>query len=355
MKTQIQLILATLALTALIWVYADRLSLESTDVTAGITVTTDLDAEVVVIEETLDGTPRIHGPAPELRHAIQAVARGPKAAVHALAATGGDIEFEVVLETDLNRQESHDLVRSMLSAELQERGLELLDMITPATFRFEVDEFVRVPAEIVPEPGRFQSSLEGRLTVRPKTVTAKLRESDLDKLDADNLEIHLPVDDLLESAAGTTANPSFTVPVEADWSGVSVTFQPEEVSISAKLRQTHERQEIKLIPVHQLLPWDWPAGTYRIEWREEADRITKIEVRVPIGKARPMDSADVTAYIPINDTDLPTETGGLTSSYRKREIRFDFSDEFSDVELISPPQTVEFRVVPRGASADVME
>ncbi len=343
MKTQLQLIAASAALTVLIWVYADRLGHATAELRVEVTVNAPPDV-----------IPRIVGASEDKPQSlfVRVQCRGTNAAIQRVEQSllPGNVAFQVSVPTpeDLQGSGPHEIgIRKEIARALRDRGLELIDPGRTAV-QVTLDRLVAVPVEVEVDPGTYTEALDGKPLVQPRTVTMRMLESDRSQLGATAPRLMVPVADQLAKFEDTLEN-TFRVPLSSPWPGIKVAFDPPEVAVTARLKQSYETVSLSLIPVGKLLPWDWPADKYEIEFKEDADRLQRIDIRVAIGRSAVPTPADVAAYIPIDDRDLPpdsagTQPAGAEDSWREREVRFHFLGEFSDVKIEGPPRLIRFRV-----------
>ena len=354
MRLQFRLLLETIALTVLIWTYADQASYE------------DCDSVLAVKIETTspDLLARIEGAHADVLY-IPIKLRGPKAAVRKLqldksAGTAVAFNLTVTVSDDLQAPSPHtqdirDEVSHMTA--FRDRGLQLTQL-TPSVITYTLDHYTNVKLALDTDAGRFSEALDGKPTVEPKQVTARVLESELKK--RGNLEPRLvvPIEDRLRARADESGS-SFMVPLGTKWEGMDATFKPDQVRVTIQLARHFEKAHLTLIPLRVVMPPDVAGGDYRIEWQNDADLVQDIDVRLPVGK-RALANTDVRALVEIEKSDLPGELSPATATapapsegWTQREIHFFFGPGFEDVQVNGPPRMVKFRIKKKPASGDL--
>jgi hypothetical protein len=350
MKAQLQLILATIGLTILIWVYADQQGYRAVEFPVAINVT------------TLPGyVPRVAGATdPESPQTINVMvlARGPNAIFRELNLRSLPVLQVSVLVADnitLDAPRAIDL-REPLTAALRDKGLQLAG-VRPQIISVRFDRREKIKLEVQADVGAFAEALKGSLQIEPPTVTAGILSSDLRNAPG-TLENRLviPIEDQLRAQPAQTEF-DFTISLkDKKWQGISVNWDPEVIRVRGRLQRLYEDLELKLIPLRILLPWDWPCDQYQVVWVDERDRLQKIRLKVPVGKPNVLTSADVIAQIFIDESLIPPESpaGPDPASQPAAEpspfsqtVRFVFPPGFEDAKIVSPPSVVKFRIVKR--------
>jgi len=355
MRSQLQLILATVGLTVLIWVYADQQGYKTIKFPIAVTVTS-----------LPDVVPRVEGAgseSPQTVH-VTVIARGPNAAIRELNLGRPpvlEVTIPVTENITLGTPQVIDLRDPVLLA-LRDRGLQLLD-IDPPSITVTFDRLVKIEVQLQVDAGLYQKSLAGGLQIEPPTVTATVLASKLAELPAPvEPRLRISIEEELRSQPVDTEF-DFIVPLKNEkWHGLNVRWEPETVRIRGRLQRRYEDLALKLIPLRVLLPWNWPADRYEIVWVHEEDRVQKVDLKVPVGKTKLLTNTDVIAFISIDDTMLPPEENSLIEpppsatatqpvaepSPYSQTVRFVLPEGFEDVKIVSPPYTVRFRIVPRG-------
>lgn len=352
MRAQVQLILATVALTVLIWVYADQQGWKTIKFPIAVNVSTLPDVVPIVDGATEQS-------AKETLH-VTVIARGPNAAIRELNLSKPPVLTVTVPITENIQTDSPRVIdiHDPVALALREHGLQLLN-VTPPSMTVRFDRKVKIGIELQADAGAFTEALKGSLEMVPPTVTATVLESKLDELPASpDQTLVIAIEEDLRSQPGQDEF-EFTVSLKnRKWQGLGVTWDPETVRIKGQLRQQYEDLELRLIPLRVLLPWDWPADKYQIVWMDERDRLQKVQIKVPVGKPTVLTNNDVRAFISVDTSLLPPEppdgASALTATQPAAEpspfaktVRFVFPEGFEDVKVVSPPTTVKFRIVPR--------
>lgn len=354
MKTQIQLILATAVLTVLIWVYADQQGYKNVQFPVAVSIASLPDIVPRIVEATDTATPN-------LLH-ISVTARGPNAVIRELDLNGPrafQVSVPVMEDATPGGPRAVD-IHDAIAAALREEGLQLLrtDRATVAVF---FDQRVRVNLDVVADAGTFNEAVSGNFTIAPPTVTAIVLASELQALTATGeSRLAIPIEEELRARRSQNAF-MFTVSLRTrKWQGLNVTWEPDEVTFRGRFTRQFDERELKLIPLRVLLPWNWPADKYDVVLADERDRLQKVTVKVPVGHPTTMTNSDVMAFITIDESLIPTEAPVVDASapppaepspYSQR-VRFVFTEGFQDVQEISSPVMVKFRIVPR-ATAEV--
>jgi len=350
MRTQVKLILATLPLTALIWIYADQTGQQKQMIRISVRIDTPPDV-----------VPNVEGHLPDASdtRSVQIEVRGPKAALRNLGAPKGvrGTYFEVAIpaKDDPDPGSTYMVdIWAPIAEELRQRELGLhLRSVVPPSISYTVDRYEEVEVDVVLDAGSLTNELEGSVMVRPKSVKARVLQSDLRALySGANQPLRVLIEDDLRSRL-SDSNPvfHFDVHLGSKWQRINAEFKPDTVQVNGQFKRGYKEEEISLIPLRVLLPGDWPYDQYDIQWVEEADRIQKITVRIPGEVPRVPTAADVIAYVRV---DLPHDTSlengtlqppGPESSVTPLDVHFVFPDqEFKDVRISSPPRTVKVRI-----------
>ncbi|GMU24227.1 MAG: hypothetical protein AMXMBFR13_43030 [Phycisphaerae bacterium] len=349
MRLQIRLLLETFALTALIWTYADQAGFESWDGT--ILVKVSAPQNIVV---------RIKGPRGDVQDSISLPLklRGPKSAIRRLeqdrGAGGSPLTLTLTIREDLETQTPHTRdVRDEISRlpAIRDRGLQVADLPVQA-ITFTLDRYVGVTLDVDTDPGVFTDDLVSKPEIRPRSVVARVLESELQKLGTREPRHVVSIEEAIRTRADESS-PTFNVSLGTKWQGIDATFKPEQVRVTVRLAKLYEQQHLTLIPL-QVLP---PPGTtncdFEIEYQTDADLVQDIDVRVPIGKTQALINADVWAVLPLEKSDIPgavqpnrptASAPAPTEGWTQREIRFIFPQGFEDVRLEGLPRIVKFRV-----------
>lgn len=348
-KPHIQLVLATIGLTILIWVYADQQGYRTERFQIAVTVST---APGIVAH--------VAGATSESRETalVTVTARGPNVAIRELPLNRPPVmEVTVRVTENVEAEESRAIdIHESVATSLRERGLQL-QSINPSSLTVRFDRLVRQELQVQVDAGAFHQALSGTVQIDPPVVAITLLASQLASIPpVDEPRLLIPIEDELRAQPGET-DFQFTVSLKnRKWQGLDVKWEPERVTVSGRLQQLFTDLELRLIPLRVLLPWDWPSDQYEIVWLDDRDRLQKVELKVPIGKPNVLTNTDVTAFISIDTSLIPPEPASPPGTATQpatepspfsRTVRFVFPPGFEDVRIVSPPSVVKFRVVPR--------
>ncbi len=355
MRLHLQLILSTLLLTALIWVYADRQGHEFYTTTVPVTITpTDPGSGFVIRVEEAGGRADTRP--------FKIEVRGPKSATRDLERDdrAGQFRLAVKLDSPAVGIQSRDLFTELSRApELRERGLTL-QSVSPQTITFEVDRLRNIDVQVQVDPGVFEKELIGKPLVDPETVTARVLES---KVPGGTLPpVKLPIDQII---AGELEKPTaddndrginmtFPVQLRSTWPGLEATFQPASVKVTVSMKQRTVPELISPIPLQTVRKARDASSLYQIEWEDKsgAQKTQALNVLIPIEKRGRLKPQDVLALLIIEDEDLPKPPAGVATTqpltsegWITRAVRFVLPPGFEDVKLQEPLPTVKFRVI----------
>lgn len=355
MKTQVQLVLATIGLTLLIWVYADLTSQEVDEVTLTVRLAVPVGSDSVIYAETAPVETET-GFDTAVSVPVQATVVGPKAALadleHLRRSKGLLIEVPV-LTTEAG---SPDVIRTIdirpyLVPWARERSLRIVALSRTAV-QYRLDHFVRVDLTVEVTAGNQAEKLRGPPLVEPPQVRARLLASQRDMLPTDDRRLEVSIEQDLRAGSEDSFEKSLA---GLRWHGIEATYTPSIVKISVQRREGVATIPITSIPTYEM----WPAyrpeqGQFRIEWEDGEAPLQHIEVSVPAGTPGLPTNKDVTAYVTITPEDLKqasaaaratdTAPAEVRASVR-RPVRFVFSEEFKGVRVVSLPSEVRFRVV----------
>lgn len=354
MRVTIQLVLSTLLLTVLIWVYADRKGHELYSAKVPVTVsTTDPGGGFVF---------RVKQPGSKPDTCVVDIdVRGPKSATRDLDrdVRAGMFRLFIRLSTPTLGEQKRDLFSELSeSPELRERGLTL-QSVSPQDVTFEVDRLRTVDVQIEVDPGAFEKELIGKPVVTPETATARVLES---KVPSGKLPpLRLPIDQLIAGELEKTSNSnggsgiSLTFPVQlrSTWADVEATFQPPSVQVTVSMKQRTVPELISPIPMRVVRMAHDASSIYQIEWEDKtgAQFTQALNVLLPIEKKGRLKPQDIMALLIIEDEDLPKPLTGVTTQpvttegWIDRPIRFVLPPGFEDVKLQEPLPSVKFRVI----------
>ncbi len=357
MRAQIQLILATIALTVLIWVYADQQGWRVVQFPVAVQVSTVPDVVVQLVGATEGGEQESSGSV----H-VMVTARGPNAAIQQLNLSRVPVFDVTVPVTEIANTDTPRVldIHDAVAAALRDHGLQLVGL-SPPSITVKFDRKVRMNVELQVGVGAFAEALKGTLKIEPPTVTAIALNSELKSAPSPiEPRLMISIEDELRSQPPGQGEFDFTISLKSrKLQGLNVTWEPDTVRVKGQLKQMYEDVELKLIPLRVLLPWNWPADKYDIVWVDERDRLQKVELKIPVGKPSVLTNKDVTAYIQLDDSMIPPESPEGASqlstatqpaaepSPYTQTVRFVFPPGFEDVKVVSPPATVKFRIVKR--------
>lgn len=352
MKIQFRLLLETVALTALIWTYADQASYET--YSSVVAVRIDAPPDVVArisLEGAKAGSDVVH---------IPLKLKGPKAAIRKLEMEKGGGAFPFMLKLPLpdapkmNSSYTMDIRDNVARLPaIHSQGLKLEELSHP-NIEFTLDRYVSKTLIVEADPGKFGDALDGKPLVQPKQVIVKVLESELNKRTTQpEQRLVIPIEERLRARAEEFAA-TFEVPLGSKWEGMDAAFKPDQVRVTIRLARLYERVHLTLIPLRVMLPPGVFAGDYQTEWQTDADLVQDIDVRVPVGKPRALTNTEVLAFIQIEKSDLPPESPvspatapAGTEGWSQREIHFVFPQGFEDVQVDGPPRTIKFRIKPQ--------
>jgi hypothetical protein len=365
MKTQVRLIVSTIALTVLIWIYANQASHSTT--TLSVPVKLDPAEAGSLWALHIAGA---SADQPDSRQ-VQLTVRGPKKAIRMLESETSQERFALTVkladQLTPGRTNSRDLYADLSgSPELLQRGLTLQSVL-PKVIEFEVDRYIKVPVEFKPEAGAFKGALVGQPTILEK-VTARVLESKVGK-DFAAYPLVMPLEDAIreafdkrrsEEASGPLAL-HFPVQLESLRLAVDAVFEPSVVHVTVELKDQSsiERKTVRPLSV-MVRTQDFFEG-YEIEWEDKtgAQFTQSINCRVPVSKLdafRQIESTGILAYVIIDSSDLPVDATAAaptattvpapttSATYRPKQVYFVFPSGFEDVKPVGPPPTVNLRV-----------
>lgn len=362
MKSQINLILWTIALTVLIWVYADR---------SGYS-TRELGPVMVKIAPPPDAVNpyvvRVPDEEPERQNFVSVSLRvsGPKAQIDRLEREIQNqlLDLQVALQDKppLGTIE-YDLAGALGdNPELRRRGL-VLQSVEPAMVMIEVDRRREIEIGLKFDAGRFEKLLDSDPLANPEQVTARVLESRLQETTPPET-VTVPIEEYIEQArergAGRQGEPiQLRVPLRSGLLGLNAGFVPEQVSVTLRMKQVTEIERITVRPLKLMIGVMDFCDKYNVEFRDttKAYLTQVIWVRVPMEKTGRLDPDSVNAYIEINDEHLPENRVGAATEpvdvgWIEAPVRFDFPPEFDDVVIDRQQQeTVAFRVIPKNPAA----
>jgi len=323
MKTQVQLIIATIFLAAIIWIYADQTSHQN------------YDTEVIVrLVSATDIVPKIVDPLPDKPDVIRVpvTLRGPKAAIQKRrvwdSARTNPFELKITVPDGLDTGVEYYLKISSELTQLQtikDAGLHVVDPISEPTIKYTVDRYINVSLDVKVISGIYTTSVTIK-GITPEKVQAKILESDYDLIGkTDKLEVN--IQKYLDNPTGKT-NDVFDVDLGSTWHGSDVTFNPGQIKVQVEFKQNRVPEGFNVLLGVWTKPGFFKDYEYLIE--DESELIQRLKVSVPKAKAGQLTKEKITAYVKIDDDDLPTTTQPVT---RKFPVFFHFPEDFKDVEV----------------------
>ncbi len=355
MKTQVQLILATFAMTVLIWVYADLTSQESYEVTLTMRLSVPPGSESVIRAEGAPiGTDT--GFDTSAMVPVQATLMGPKAAIadieHLRRTEGLVIDVPVVIGQTGGPEVIRTVdIREHIARWGRAHSLRIVDL-SRQLVEYRLDHYVRVTLTLEGDVSGLSEKLRGSPRFEPPQVEARLLASQRDLVGNGERKLEVPLD---EELRGTDEDAFEKSLAGLRWHGLDVTYIPDRVEVTVQRRGRFETVQITPIPMYEL----WPAykseqGQFRVEWEDGEAPLQKIQVEVPASALRMPTNTDVIAYVKIEPEDLKqasqdvkvTDTAPAgTRAGILREVRFIFAEGFEDVRIVGERPTVRFRVV----------
>lgn len=356
MRGQLQLIIETIFVTCVIWVYADLASHDSKDFPCivELSVPTESDHLVKVLGSarrpekpaTFRSVVSLSGSKAALQELDKEVAEGtlPRVVIAVDEAVG-----PAVLEPTR--------IESAIKIWARDHGLQTVDLhVQPISYL--VDRWMRVDVEVTADAGSFARQLARPPRVEPAEVTAEILASAFERGGLSARRVVIPISEELRARSDEVVileasveqafqeqHPSALTPT-----GERIRFIPDRVTITVQRRQGFRTQRLTAIPLRELWPSDRPAGHFRVVYENDADLVQHIDVSIPIGKAEPLSNTDVIAYVELELADFPApEDGsepavGRTREGIPREVHFIFPPGFEDVRVESPPP-VRLKVV----------
>ncbi len=351
MKTQLQLIATTIALTVLIWVYADQSAYDFYQTTVLVRYAPPPEPDNPLVVRVRDG----RGEAKEALR-VELTFRGPKSAIRRLEKddTSGRFTLSVPLPEELapGLQAPRDVYDDLARLpEIRNRGV-VLQRVQPRSVQLDIDRYRSIETTVEIGAGSFEKALTGPPDVHPVKVLARVLESQLPE--SGRLPpLRLSIEENLQNRAEQTSGRFlFDVPLRSVWPGIDATFTPDHVRVSVHLGDRTTSERITLIPLGVLVEPEGFFNRYDIEWQDQtgAQFTQTVNVRMPLDKAGQLKGNMIDAYVTIRDSDLPKDLPGVTTmpatqeSWTEREVRFVFPPQFENVQIEGPPKTVKFRI-----------
>ncbi len=321
-------LLVVVPLTAVIWFLADQASLtgpESVPVELGITHDSGLHVDAAPAVFTLE-------------------LRGPRRGIEALRAIAaeGPIKLRWTLPTAYARPGHLRLAKEELRAiieglpALKSRGVFVED-ISPEDLQFTVDEVATMSMPVRVDAGALQVVIE---RIEPERVQVSLRQRDLDRFNAGENELFIPVD-LKEQLSGARRNQplSFTGVAletrigEAELLRVEPRAVDVHLSIVAELKKTVLEWKV---PVRlKVSPEIWQR--YDLEEADDGEWLLELEVEGDETAVNALRPQDVRAFVEItSDQAVPSD------EFRSMEVVVQLPE---GVTLVRAPPQVRLRLV----------
>jgi hypothetical protein len=347
MKVQIQLILSTLFLTALIWTYADQTSHETYVATQ---VPVRLIPPEFYILQVLDEA----GGGDQVRADL--TFRGPKSRIRALKADQHRLGFDVPVTQKLVRKDTSEinLVDHLTyHPEIRERGLQLQAVSPSSPIEFKVRRSVQIKLQL--NAGYYEDELIAPATSEPKNVQAHVRPTDLG---SDDTMPPLPVD-LEDAIIGALAKPGQVAdPLTLDiplvgWSDIEeATFIPPRITVTVRLERQSIARQIGAVMLDYLVDGRGILEQYTVELTDEGELMQPVNVRGPQAKVEELEAKrkQIVVFVTIDDGDLPE--GDDIERRVSKPVQFVLPPGFEDVEITNPERNVKLDVRRRKANGE---
>jgi hypothetical protein len=351
--TQLKLLLGTLVLTAIIWVFADLASQDTASPIVAIRfIVPNTPTSVPVVE-----TPGVRVATDPALARVRVTFGGPKVAIQKLNndVQTGNLEFKVrVPEDDPTGRYALELVDALnQTPDVLDRGIHAIST-SPSTVRVLIDQQVTVPFAVEAAPGPSAAKLDGPIVFRPETVKGTLRRSQLAVIGPATPTVVVPVEQWLRDAQGRVG--PVTIPLPNTIGDIPVTFAPGQVDMSATIKSQTVLKTLSPIAVVVAINPDL-LGRARVIFDDPAERIQSIDVSVPLDRAESLTPEDVFGYIDIRREDVVPEAeavapdGRVVGNWLTRQVRFAFPPGYEDVQIVPPLPEIRLIVVETSAGA----
>jgi len=343
MKVQIQLILSTIALTALIWTYADQTSHEIYTVPA---------VPVKLIPPLSPGDPYVLRVVDTPRGADDQILaemefRGTKSQIRAIKQlndqNGFRLNLPITAELIPGQRITVNLLQGLTELPaVRERGQ--LQSVIPKEVVCEVLRYRSVPIDLRFNTGYYENELTAPPTCEPQEVHAHVLETDLTggKLPPLQVDLSRAIDEVLTKPGQHGDELTLQIPLVSSWTGIEATFEPPRVAVTVRLERRSIAKQIAVIPLRLLVDPQGVLGQYAVEVSDEGELLQNVDVRGPTAKVEQLEGKQIDAYVTVDDADLPT--GSETEHRTEKTVRFVLPPGFEDVEITSPPRTVKLTV-----------
>lgn len=345
MRTQIQLILSAIALTALIWTYADQTSHESYTAPA---------VPVKLIPPPSPGDPYVlrvldtdRGAGDQILAEMEF--RGTRSQVRALKQLNDQNSFRLNLpiatELTPGQRISLNLMQELAGLEeVRERGQ--LQKVIPEKIVVEVLRYRWVPIQLRFNTGYYENELATPPTYEPQTIQARVLEADLGPegtLTPLQVDLAPAIDKHLGEADQQSGELVLEVPLVASWAkNIKATFAPPSITVTVRLERRSVTKQITVIPLRLLVDPRSVLGQYAVEVSDEGELLQNVDVHGPQTKVEQLQGKQIDAYVTIADADLPAAS---TTEHRiEKPVRFVLPTGYEDVEVVSQPRMVKLNI-----------
>ncbi len=341
MTQAVKTFFVVVALTLLIWFYADQASSESNEFNVWLRVRpqgsaqwrlTDPNAERQRLVVTFDGPTRDMR---ELEEAVQGD-RFPLSYVIEADPPSGPYRIERLAEK-LDKLE-----------EIRRRGLRVTS-VDPPELTVQVDRLVTQELPVVAKADTFKIV---QTTVRPPTVKVTLPQSQQDKLDQTEIVANIEAleahrEQINAHLRDNALKPGqaielYDVPLVRPAAGAILKLEPEWVSVTAVIERRDQGKLLRGVYVRFEVSWDqWRK--YDLEVKDKADLALEVTVRGPSDVIASLTPQDVRAFVEINTSDAIKTEGWLT-----RAVTFVLPE---GVVLDQTAPQIQFRLVEKAEAA----
>jgi hypothetical protein len=348
MKVQIKLILSTIALTVLIWTYADQTIHELyTAPAVPIRLTPPQGPGDPFVLRVIDT---------DLGHDDQIMAelefRGTKSQIRSLkqVEAPGGLRFTLPITTELQagRQINVNLMKELADLPaIRERGLQL-QSVRPDEVRVEVLRYRSVPIELRFNAGYHDSDLAVPPTYEPQVVKARVLDSDLidGALPPLRVDLAQAIDEALSRPGQKTGLLTLNIPLVSTWPEIDAEFIPARITVTVALERRSVSKLIQSIPLDYLLDARGTIRRYHVELSDDSELLQHVNVSGPESKVEQLEletnRRQIVAFVNIEDTDLPDESE--TERRILKQVRFVLPPGFEDVEVTNKPRIIKLTV-----------
>ncbi len=365
MKTQFQIIAWTVALTVLIWVYADRSGYATRDlgsVSVRIITPPGLSGDYV-LRSTEEGLP-----SGQITVRVDLTVNGPKSEVDRLERenNNGLFDLQVVLPDKLELGSmTLDLAEELQDhSALRRRGLNVVG-VSPGETPLEVDRYRDVTLKIALDTGVYGNMLDTQPVLEPREVIARVLEGDLRRIALPE-QLKLFVEEEIQTqrarGVGRDGRPfSFKIPLQSNLLGIEADFEPDEVEATVRLKQLTEIERITVRPLKVMVGTADFFEHYRIEFKDKSRAyLTQVVwLRVPLEKVGRLRPDMINAYMEIQEEALPETRPGsgpsaVVGPWVEGRVRFDLPAGYEDVSIERQQQeTVTYRVIKKSSQENL--